>query len=82
MANPIHRPDYQVFRVMLLEARKAKGLQQEQVAEQIGRMQSFVSKYERGERRLDFPEFVIIADALGIDITAFVAEYRKRVVER
>jgi len=49
---------------------------QVQIAEKLGRPQSFISKYERGERRLDFSEFVELADVLGIDIIAFVDDYR------
>lgn len=76
MPNPIHDPKYQVFRQMLLDARKEKGLQQVEVAERLGKTQSFVSKYERGERRLDFCEFIEVAAALEIDVEAFVASYR------
>lgn len=49
---------------------------QVQIAEKLGRPQSFISKYERGERRLDFSEFVELADVLGIDVIAFVDAYR------
>ena len=49
---------------------------QVQIAEKMGRPQSFVSKYERGERRLDFSEFMELADVLSIDIIAFVDDYR------
>lgn len=49
---------------------------QVQIAEKLGRPQSFISKYERGERRVDFSEFVELADVLGIDIIAFVDDYR------
>lgn len=49
---------------------------QVQIAEKLGRPQSFISKYERGERRLDFSEFVELADVLGIDIIAFIDDYR------
>lgn len=76
MPNPIHDPKYQVFRQMLLDARKEKGLQQVEVAERLGKTQSFVSKYERGERRLDFCEFIEVAAALEVDVTAFVLRYR------
>ncbi len=47
-----------------------------QIAEKLGKPQSFVSKYERGERRLDFAEFMELADVLGIDVIAFVDAYR------
>lgn len=76
MPNPIHDPKYQVFRQMLLDARKEKGLQQVEVAERLGKTQSFVSKYERGERRLDFCEFIEVVAALGIDPVRFIAQYR------
>ena len=76
MPNPIHDPKYQVFRQMLLDARKEKGLQQVEVAERLGKTQSFVSKYERGERRLDFCEFIEVATALEIDPARFIEQYR------
>ena len=79
MPNPIHDPKYQVFRQMLLDARKEKGLQQVEVAERLGKTQSFVSKYERGERRLDFCEFIEVAVALGIDPVAFIELYRQHI---
>ena len=51
---------------------------QSDVAEKLGKNQSFVSKYERGERRLDLPEFLELADALNINVTEFVKEYKAR----
>jgi hypothetical protein len=44
----------------------------------LGRPQSFVSKYERGERRLDFVEVLDITDALGADMNELVAEIHMR----
>lgn len=79
MPNPIHDPKYQVFRQMLLDARKEKGLQQVEVAERLGKTQSFVSKYERGERRLDFCEFIEVVAALEIDPAAFIELYRQHI---
>lgn len=58
---------YERFRQILASARTAAGLTQVELAEKLGRPQSFVSKYERGERRLDVVEFLDIADVLGID---------------
>ena len=76
MPNSLHSPDYQVFRTMLVNARVASGLTQVQIAERLNKPQSYISKYERGERRLDFPEFIELADILGIDVAAFVDDYR------
>ena len=55
------------FRELLIEAREKRGLTQADVAKKLGRPQSFVSKYENGERRLDVVEFLEVADALGVD---------------
>lgn len=38
--------------------------------------QSFVSKYERGERRLDFTEFMELAAILSIDVGEFIEDFR------
>ncbi|MCR6671278.1 helix-turn-helix domain-containing protein [Devosia ginsengisoli] len=47
--------------------RKAQGLTQADVALRIGRPQSFVAKYEGGERRIDVVEFLTVAKALNAD---------------
>jgi transcriptional regulator with XRE-family HTH domain len=51
----------------LVEARTKAGITQTQLAERLNRPQSFVAKYEGGERRLDVAEYVMIARALGAD---------------
>lgn len=76
MPSPLHGFRYQLFRKLLIEARENAGMTQVQVAELLRKPQSFVSKYERGERRLDFTEFVEIAATLEIDIHTFIDEYQ------
>ena len=49
---------------LLVEARRDAGLTQVALAKKLGRPQSFVSKFERGERRLDVTEFLDVARAL------------------
>jgi transcriptional regulator with XRE-family HTH domain len=56
---------YDLFQNALVEARQKKGLTQSEVALRVDRPQSFVSKYESGERRLDVVEFVEICEALS-----------------
>jgi transcriptional regulator with XRE-family HTH domain len=58
--------EYDNFKNALKKARIEQGLTQKVVAERLGVPQSFVSKYENGERRLDVVEFMTIAQALGI----------------
>lgn len=79
MSNALHRHQYNVFRQMVVETRLRAGLTQVDVAERLSRHQSFVSKYERGERRLDFSEFMEIAEVLGISPVSFIRAYRERV---
>ena len=50
---------------------------QVELADLLGRPQSFVSKYERGERRLDVVEFLEIADALGIKAAHIIEAVEK-----
>lgn len=52
---------------LLRDRRKAAGLTQQQVADALGRPQSFVAKYEGGERRLDVLEFIEVAKAVQAD---------------
>lgn len=66
------------FRELLLAARKNAGLTQAELSSRLNRPQSFVSKYERGERRLDVVEFREVACALGVDPVQFLAKlYRE-----
>lgn len=80
MPSSLHSHQYQIFRSLLVTAREGAGLTQVQIAEKLGKPQSFISKYERGERRIDFSEFVELADVLSIDITAFVNAYRSALI--
>jgi transcriptional regulator with XRE-family HTH domain len=54
------------LRELLLEARRNAGLTQIELAQKLSKPQSFVSKYELGERRLDVIEFLEVAEALGL----------------
>ncbi|AQQ05386.1 transcriptional regulator [Roseibium algicola] len=60
----------------LVQLRKAKGLTQEQLANKLGKPQSFVAKYEGGERRLDVVEFLDVVDAIGADPLHILAELK------
>lgn len=58
---------YKRLRELLVAARRDANLTQVELSLRLKRPQSFVSKYERGERRLDVIEFGEVARALGID---------------
>lgn len=57
---------------MLVNSRKEAGLTQQALAENLKRPQSFVAKYEGGERRLDVIELQEIAQALKVDVSSFL----------
>lgn len=63
----MHDPRYALLRELLIAERLRVGLTQIDVAARLRKPQSYVSKYERGERRLDIVEFFDVARALGID---------------
>ena len=77
VTRSVFSPAYRRLRDWLVACRQAQSLTQVQLAEKLGRPQSFVSKYERGERRLDFVEVFEIAEVLRIDICDLVAEMRQ-----
>lgn len=67
LAKSLHLPEHQALCELLVAARHKAGLTQQAVAQRLKRPQSFVSKYEGGERRLDLIEFVTVAAALDAD---------------
>ena len=66
MPKSLRTPRQERLQSLLVDARKAKGMTQADVAKALGKPQSFVAKYENGERRIDVIEFVDIAAALGV----------------
>ena len=57
---------------LLRQIRLEAGLRQIDVAQRLGQPQSFVSKYESGERRLDVLELRAVCVTLGTDLQQFV----------
>ena len=72
MQKSIHSDRYAVFLKVLREARDRAGLTQIQLAKKIGETQTFVSKCERGERRIDVIELRTFCRAFGLDLRQFV----------
>ena len=66
MGKSVFTDHYGKFRTLLIQVRRATGLTQIDLAKKLNRPQSYVSKYERGERRLDVIEFIEIAKAIGV----------------
>jgi transcriptional regulator with XRE-family HTH domain len=74
MQKSIYTRQHQRLCELLTEARKSAGLTQADIAERLGKPQSFVSKYEGGERRLDVIEFLAVTEAIGVDAGEILAE--------
>ncbi|HDS1136303.1 XRE family transcriptional regulator [Stenotrophomonas maltophilia] len=75
MAQSTHNRDYQLLLAVLKAARKRARVTQSELAERLGNTQTFVSKCERGERRIDAVELVEFAEAMGVDPQELLDEY-------
>jgi len=67
MTRSVFLLSYGVLTRCLVDARTAAGVTQNELAERLGRPQSFVSKVEGGDRRLDVIEFLQITAALNVE---------------
>ncbi len=73
MPRFLRSPRSAALRTLLVQARQKAGLTQADLAGRLRRPQSFVSKVEAGERRLDFVEFLEVTQALGYQATDIIA---------
>jgi transcriptional regulator with XRE-family HTH domain len=62
---------------LLRETREKAGVTQAELAKRLGVPQSFVSKIESGERRVDLVELQSICKALDVSLVKFVREFEK-----
>jgi len=67
MQKSLKSAEYARLVQVLVAARHSSGVRQQVLAKKLGRPQSFIAKYEGGERRIDVLEFIAIARALGAD---------------
>lgn len=80
MANKTWDEDREKLRELLKELRTDEaGMTQAELSRALGKPQSYVSKYETGERRLDYVEVNEICKALGVGMQRFSRLYEKRV---
>lgn len=77
MQKSIHSRDYAVLLRELKAARQRARLTQSELAERIGRTQSFLSKCERGERRVDVLELRTFCGGMGISLATFIKRLEK-----
>jgi transcriptional regulator with XRE-family HTH domain len=75
MQKTLKSADYARLIDLLVAVRKSADVRQHALAKKLGHPQSFVAKYENGERRLDIIEFTAIARALGADPVKLFKDY-------
>jgi len=68
----------EALREVLKGLRVEVGLTQAQLAEKLSKPQSYVSKYESGERKLDFIEVLEVLELLGFEVDSFLGFYQER----
>jgi len=78
----IHDRGYQLIVAHLREAREKSKITQAELAERLGTDQSYVSKYERTERRLDLLEVRAICICLEVDFVRFVGRLESELQRR
>lgn len=81
MTRTLRTPPHEHLRQRLTEERKDAGLTQAELGELLQRPQSYVSKYETGEHRLDVIELVEIANALELNAADLVDEIQRLVLK-
>jgi len=78
----IHDSTYQVLVECLRTARQNAGVTQIDLAASLSVDQSYISKYERAERRLDVIELRDICRALNLDFLEFIASFEQELKQR
>jgi transcriptional regulator with XRE-family HTH domain len=82
MEKSVHTPEYAAFLRLLRETRESANVTQVELARRLRQTQSFVSKWERGEIRLDVIQLRSICRILGTDLPAFVLRLEERLSKR
>ena len=75
MQKSLKSAEYARLIQLLVAVRHKAGVRQQALAKKLGKPQSFVAKYEGGERRIDVVEFVTIIEALEADPLKIFKEY-------
>lgn len=78
MPKSVYTDAHAILVETLIAARKDAGLLQEDVANRLGKNQSYISNIERGQRRVDVLEFVALARAMSADPVKLFAAMAKR----
>lgn len=79
MAKSLFTREYREFAELLREKRLEAGLTQVELAERSAFPQSYISKFERGELRVDVVQLDKLCRAMNVDLADFAKAYRERI---
>jgi transcriptional regulator with XRE-family HTH domain len=79
MEKTIYSREYCVLLRLLRQAREQAGMTQVQLAKKLRQSQSFVSKFERGDRRIDLVQLRTICQVLGVSLREFVEQLEREI---
>ena len=79
MRKTIHSRENEILCAILRDVRVKRGVSQAELAESVGATQSFISKCERGERRVDLVELHSFCRALGIRLEEVARRFEKAI---
>lgn len=82
MEKSIYTREYNAVTRVLKRVREEAEMTQVDLAEALGQSQSFVSKVERGERRLDIIQLRTLCETLGLTLAEFVDQLEKEIRSR
>jgi len=78
MAASTHHGDYRLLLAVLKGARQDAQITQIDLAARLGTTQTFISKVERGERRLDVVELIEVLEELGVSPQSWLKDFLSR----
>ncbi|MBX9790614.1 MAG: helix-turn-helix domain-containing protein [Pirellulales bacterium] len=78
MEKSIFTPEQEALQRVLRQLRLGAALRQEDLADRLNEPQSFVSKYESGERRLDLIELRQVCQATGVTLLELVQRFEEQ----
>jgi transcriptional regulator with XRE-family HTH domain len=82
MEKSLYSENQKKLQELLRKLRDDADLRQEDIAESLEVPQSFVSKYESGERRLDILELRAVCEALGITLVKFCKRLEEAILTK
>lgn len=82
MEKSIYTREYAIVLRLIKEARDKSGITQEQLAKRLKQSQSFVSKIERGDRRIDIVQLRTLCKIYGVPLLDFVQQLEESLTTR